>query len=81
MSSIGLRGMDTSGSGGNAFTWHNIMSRYQSRPSDLSHLNLYHYVCKHWANNERTTPQLFGFHDIVTWPLIETYAKYNLVFF
>jgi len=30
LSSIGLRGMDPSASGRNAFTWHNIMSRYKS---------------------------------------------------
>ena len=64
-----------------SFTWATVCGRYKNRPVQQDNLNLFCFVYHHWSATETTTPQIFGYHDVATWPLREEYAKYTLAIF
>ena len=67
--------------GRKSFTRSTICDRYKNRPAEQHSLNLFHFVYHHWSATETTTPQIFGYYDVATWPLKEDYAKYTLAIF
>ena len=64
-----------------SFQWKNIVKRYSSRDDNLEHLNLYLFCVDFWKKGKATIPQFFGYHDVPTWPLDESYSKWTLAIF
>ena len=64
-----------------SFQWKNIEKRYSNRSDSLEHLNLYLFCVNFWKEGKITIPQFFGYHDVPTWPLNESYSKWTLAIF
>jgi hypothetical protein len=62
------------------FTWQNIVARYKSRSEEHYTLNIYRYCALHWKPGG-CVPQFFGYHDVPSWPLVESYSKWTLILF
>ena len=76
-----IPGMAMLADGSKSFTWATICNRYKNRPPNMCRFNLYHFIYHYWSATETTTPQIFGYHDVATWPLREEYAKFTLAIF
>ena len=59
--------------GRKSFTWSTVCDRYKNRPAEQHSLNLFHFAYHHWSANKTTTPHIFGYYDVATWPLKEDY--------
>ena len=81
VSSTSVGGMVAVAAGSKSFTWYTICERYKRRPDDDCDLNLFKFIYHKWSAKETTTPQVFGYHDVATWPLREEYAKYTLAIY
>ena len=64
------------------FTWANIVQKYKARETQWEDFNIYKYCVYAWRDDgKKIIPQFFGFNDHPTWPLEESYSKWNLVLF
>ena len=81
MSSVSLESLEKASSGRRSFNWLNVLKFYKDRPSQFERLNLFKYIHHHWKSGETIDLHFFGWYDKATWPINETYAKYNLALF
>lgn len=73
--------MSSLAGGCKSFTWSKVCDLYKNRPSGQDNLNLFYFIYHHWSATEKTTPQIYGYYDVATWPLKEDYSKYTLAIY
>ena len=59
---------------------------YKKRPVILEDINLYKFCANYWPRKNGTVQtskpvQFYGFHDKPTWPVTESYSRWNLTIF
>ena len=61
-------------------TWSSIVPTYTKRKEKYSLMNIYTFAA-FGMNKKPVIPQFFGFHNMPTWPLDETYSKWILILY